>query len=320
MDTQHPRAATSRTQQLTSRTLQFRPVSRYALWKEPVRSGEGKRQVNRLNRHRLLERWPRLRAAYRAYRASKQLYRPPVITPYGFQLVGSPAMQQGVFEPAETRLVQELLPEVDILINVGANVGYYCCLALAQGKRVVAFEPLPNNLELLFRNIELNGWEEQIEVFPLALGPRPGIAKLYGGGTGASLVQGWAGQAVDDSTRVPISTLDLALGERFQGKPCLVLVDIEGAELGMLQGASRLLGNQPSPLWIVEISVTEHQPAGTTINPHLYQTFELFAQAGYQAFTADHLQREVTLNEVAEVERTRIDSLNTHNFIFRCCD
>ncbi len=36
---------------------------------------------------------------------------------------GHPAMAAGSFEPEETRLVRELMQQVDILVNVGANVG-----------------------------------------------------------------------------------------------------------------------------------------------------------------------------------------------------
>ena len=69
-------------------------------------------------------------------------------------------MQSGQFEVEETRIVHELLGDVDVLINIGANIGYYCCIALERKKRVIAFEPLPRNLEFLMKNVTLNGMED----------------------------------------------------------------------------------------------------------------------------------------------------------------
>lgn len=234
----------------------------------------------------------------------------------GFWLTGNAAMQAGEFEKIETDVVRSLLDQVDVLINVGANIGYYCCIALRAHKQVVAFEPMPNNLSVLMRNAELNGWENEIEIFPIALGSVPGIIKIFGGGTGASLVEGWAGQPSDDFITVPISTLDLVLGERFAGKRCLVLIDIEGAELHMLKGALKFLEHDPKPIWMVEITVSEHQPAGVQINPNLFETFELFQTAGYRATTANEERREIELDEIARIVETGVDTLGTHNFLF----
>ena len=266
---------------------------------------------------KLLKRFPRLNAAYRGYRESKHMHRPPVKNPLGFWFTGNKLMQSGQFEPEETRIVQEMLGDVDVLINIGANIGYYCCIAMERKKRVVAFEPLPKNLEFLMQNITLNGMENSIEIFPLALGSSSGIAKFFGGGTGASLIEGWAGQSEEQVTLVPVSTLDIVLGNRMQGTRCLILIDVEGSELAMLQSASKMLSNLPRPIWLVEISVNEHQPAGTLINPNLVATFEIFFEAGYHAFTANRASRRIFLNEVQQVATTGCDTLQTHNFVFR---
>jgi FkbM family methyltransferase len=79
-------------------------------------------------------------------------------------------MAQGTFEPEETELIRTILKDVDVLINVGANVGYYCCHALSMGKAVVAFEPIQRNLRYLCVNIKTNGWS--CEIYPIALSNR----------------------------------------------------------------------------------------------------------------------------------------------------
>lgn len=269
---------------------------------------------------KFLKRFPRLNAAYHGYRECKHMLRPPVKNPQGFWFTGNKLMQSGQFELEETRIVQELLGNVDVLINIGANIGYYCCIALERKKRVIAFEPLPRNLEFLMKNITLNGMEDSIEIFPMALSSSCGIAKFFGGGTGASLIEGWAGQSEEQVTLVPMSTLDIVLGNRMQETRCLVLIDVEGSELAMLQSASKMLSNSPRPIWFVEISVNEHQPEGTLLNPNLVATFEIFFEAGYHAFTANRASRRILLNEVQQVAATGRDTLQTHNYVFRLAE
>ena len=234
----------------------------------------------------------------------------------GFKLSGNPAMEAGLFEPDETQLVSSVLAHVEVMINVGANIGYYACLALSRGKQVVAFEPVARNLEYLLRNIKANGWESSAEVFPIALSDKVGVTKIYGSGTGASLVRGWSGIPENYSRLVPMSTMDKVVGSRFAGRKCLVLVDIEGAEQLMLDGASYLLDMTPKPLWFVEIVVSEHQPRGRTLNPTLLRTFSTFLDRGYEAWTASSQPRLVEAEEVARVQSTGRDTLATHNFLF----
>ncbi|WKT80104.1 FkbM family methyltransferase [Thermosynechococcus sp. PP45] len=238
------------------------------------------------------------------------------ITPWGFSLAGHAAMAAGSFEPEETKVVRKLLADVDVLVNVGANVGYYCCHALSMGKSVIAVEPNTRNLHYLLKNIKNNGWEKKAEVFPVAMGSGTDILPMWGGGTGASLIKGWAATPERYVTQVPVLSLDRVLGDTLRGKSALILVDVEGAEWMMLQGAKRALMNEPRPIWMMEICFAEHQPAGVAMNPHFKETFGIFFECGYRAFTADSTALEITPAMVDEVVVGH-RKLETHNFIFR---
>lgn len=139
---------------------------------------------------------------------------------------------------------------------------------------------------------------------------------MWGGGTGASLVKGWASTPESYVTQVPILSLDRVLGDAINGKRALILVDIEGAELMMLQGAAQTLRNEPRPIWIMEVSTTEHQPAGTSMNPNFAKTFDMFFDQGYRAFTADMGSQEIRKVDIDNVLAHAV-RLGTHNFIFR---
>jgi FkbM family methyltransferase len=242
--------------------------------------------------------------------------KPAPITPYGFKLYGSRAMQDGRFEPLETKLFKKILPRCDAFINVGANVGYYCCHSVQAGIPAYAFEPIDLNIRHLLANIRANGWSDKVEVYPVALGAETGILEIFGAGTGASLIRGWANTPETDVMLAPVLTLDSVLGKRLLGKKCFIMVDIEGAEQFMLAGASQFLAAEPKPIWMIEVCVDQHQPDGTTINPHLVRTFGYFWDNGYQAWTVGENPRRVEAAEVEAIVKTGINSFETHNFIF----
>jgi len=264
----------------------------------------------------LVERYPRLASVYRGVRDQLAFMDEPVTTPWGFKLSGNPAMAEGTFEPVETEVVTRILQDVDVLVNVGANIGYYCSHALHMGKSVIAFEPVQKNLRFLCQNVKANDWKD-IEIYPVALSNQVGVLEIYGADTGASIVKGWAGTPESYVTLVPSTSLDNVLGSRLQGKKVLVLIDVEGAEKGVLEGATALLRNDPKPIWLLEISATEHQPQGITVNPHFADTFKILLDAGYEAVTADKAMHRITWAEIVAAQAGDTSIFVAHNFLFR---
>ena len=201
-------------------------------------------------------------------------------TPHGFRLAGNRVMNSADFEPAETAFISAQLTRAGVFVDVGANIGFYSCLARKAGARVIAIEASRDSVECLLFNLGANGWDD-VEVVPAGLANRIGIAPLHGGGTGASLLADWAGASTAPARSIPLTTLDTVVGHRFEDQALLIKVDVEGAELGVVQGATAVLQRQPKPVWLLEICLTEHHPAG--LNPDFEQTFEVFWRHGYEA-------------------------------------
>jgi FkbM family methyltransferase len=236
-------------------------------------------------------RFPAMAAAYHSYRLTRESYATDLQqNVFGFQFAGTAAMQNGSFEAGEVAVIRQQLEKADVFVDVGANVGYYTCLARHNGVHVVAVEPFPRNLEQLYVNLGANGWLD-VEVFPVALSDKGGVGSLFGGGTGASLLPGWAGTSDVWRTAIPLSTLDVVLGGRFEDQNLLIKIDVEGAEHQVLKGASATLARRQRPVWLLEICFTENQSG---INPHFAEVFELFWQNGYRATTADADRHVIT--------------------------
>jgi FkbM family methyltransferase len=186
---------------------------------------------------------------------------------------------------------------------------------LQSGKSVIAFEPQQQNLRCLFQNLIANGWENEAEVFPVALSENPGLLTLYGAsGPSASLIKNWAGYSSHFKKTVPVSTLDNVLAGRLLGRHLFIKIDVEGAEYQVLKGALMTLALSPKPIWLLEICLEEFHPEG--YNPDFLKIFELFWSYGYQAFTATINPRPITSIDVTKwIEKGHADS-QAFNYIF----
>lgn len=267
----------------------------------------------------MVEKFPNIANYYRYSRDAKILGREVLFRKkLGFFFNGMSAMEEGEFEPDETNIFEKIIANYDVFVNIGANTGYYVCKALKKDVSTIAFEPDQLNVKILLRNIEANNFRASFQLFPIALSDELGVLPLYGASTGASLVNGWAGQV--SNTLVPISSFDSTALSLINNKKCFVMIDIEGAELGCLKGARSLLTSDTNNDFLIEICVNEHQPVGAIINPKLVETFELMYSYGYIGYTIGTKLRKVELSEVEKIASTKLDTLGVHNFLFTKSD
>src|SRR5947208_15183987 len=117
--------------------------------------------------------------------------------------------------------------------------------------RVLAFEPSPDNCAWLRRSVDLNGYRS-IELFEIALSDTRGEAKLYLGdriGRHSLLPR-----PIDQQTiTVPVDTLDSVLEATGDPHVDVVKIDVEGAELKVLQGGPKTLGRNAPMMLMIDI-------------------------------------------------------------------
>jgi FkbM family methyltransferase len=153
-------------------------------------------------------------------------------------------MTEGRWEPGVTRLVENVLEPDMTVVDVGAHIGYFSLLAarrVGPTGHVYAFEPAPENYELLVRNIFLNGYQHIIPVRK-AVSSHQGVDTffLHPDSVAHSLQSqtfGWS-QA---TTEVDTTTLDLFFAAQGWPPVHLVKMDIEGAEPEALDGMVELM-------------------------------------------------------------------------------
>jgi FkbM family methyltransferase len=267
-------------------------------------------------RRALDRRLPCLARRARQIRDAARLRRLPTYEiDHGLVLQGDPGLGMSRRESGEMATFERLLAASDVLIDVGANVGLFTLVAARIGKPVLALEPEPRNVGLLLQNLLRNDLADAVDVLPIAAGAGPGALPLFGGGQGASLVQGWGGIRSTYRRLVPVSSLDRVLAGRFDGQQLLVKVDVEGAELEVLDGAAATMTRSPRPMWIVENTLVRNHP---TPNPRFREVFERFWSLGYGCATVDG--QLVTADDVDEwIRRLELPTADV-NFYFSVDD
>ena len=162
-------------------------------------------------------------------------------------------------EPVIAALVKGLLGPGEAFADVGANTGYYSLLAAARvgaGGHVYAIEPHPIVAGLLQANAERNGLR-QLSVLPVAVGRGSGQIELHlprRQPSGSATVLPGEAPAGCDQVLVPLTTLDEVLHE--ETRPLRALkIDVEGVELGVLEGAEQTLErHQPVVICAVRLA------------------------------------------------------------------
>jgi FkbM family methyltransferase len=172
----------------------------------------------------------------------------------GYRIWVSPAENlsyiTGMAEPHLQRAIRKYVKAGDMVYDIGANVGYVTLsLAKQVGRegRVVAFEPVAQNLEQLRKNVELNQLKNVI-VRGEAASDRAGkdVIRIAGNLSTASMA--WHRQ---DPKAVEITIDTVRIDELTQtGQlplPSFVKIDVEGAEGRVLDGMrSTLAASHPA--------------------------------------------------------------------------
>lgn len=147
----------------------------------------------------------------------------------------------GFVELSLTRRLACLAKSGGLLIDVGANAGYFSLLwaSAGQSNRVIALEASPRNVELLRRNVRRNGLEGRIDIHPYAAGKEPGRLEFD---TGPAEQTGWGGFTL----KVGANTISVEVLRVDELVPPSTLVealkvDVEGADTWVLMGCERLL-------------------------------------------------------------------------------
>jgi len=156
----------------------------------------------------------------------------------------------GTHEPLGTRLYLEQLSPGNHVLDIGSNIGYWLLIAeqaIGETGRILGFEPVPDTFNILQRNIVRSG-HKNVRLVPCAVGAINGTAQFY-----QSEVSNWGSLIRQDGLKqtraidVEVRRLEDVLREFPDFHPHALRMDLEGAELMVLESAKNVLAeHQPS--------------------------------------------------------------------------
>jgi FkbM family methyltransferase len=180
-------------------------------------------------------------------------------------------------DPTTVRLVEDLVPEAAVVWDVGANVGFFSFPAAAMAGRsgcVIAFEPDPWLVNLLHRSASAQPTTAApVRVLPVAVA-RANAIRLFSFATRARSSNHLAEYGLSQTGGVRESketlAIDLDWAAGFLPAPTVLKIDVEGAELEVLAGASSLIRTH-QPLILIEAASELAQPISDFLHAHGYR-------------------------------------------------
>jgi|TARA_B100001750_G_scaffold49963_1_gene37870 FkbM family methyltransferase len=149
-----------------------------------------------------------------------------------------------IYEPNQTKIVKKYVHEGDVVIDVGAHVGYYTLLmAQLVGKngKVYSFEPDPVNFELLKKSVEINGFENVV-LIQKAVSDTTEKIKLFLGDNDSAINRIYDAKLGDAKKSIDVESV--TIDEYFKENDKLfnfIKIDSEGSEAKIINGMEKFL-------------------------------------------------------------------------------
>jgi FkbM family methyltransferase len=207
-------------------------------------------------------------------------------------------LEQGeIFEPS-VRVADLVLPDDPVILDIGASIGGVTA-ALAKrfpSGRLIAFEAAPS-VHPSLRETVRRASGAPVTVVEQGVGAESGTMRFHEDGNGS----GWGFLSEElGGVSVPVVTVDETVAALLLDRVDFIKIDVEGGELGVLQGAeTTLLRHQP--LLLFEVNVFCLWRYGRTLPQDLLawvrQRYSHTAAIDNEG-TVTHIEGDATVNHV----------------------
>jgi FkbM family methyltransferase len=181
-------------------------------------------------------------------------------------------------EPECTRIFKGELREGDVVLDIGANIGYYVLLeALFLGPKgkIYALEPSPETYRRLVKNLELNAIEPEVELRQLAVSDRPGkVVMQLGPASNHHRILPQDSMA-ERRVEVEATTIDDLIGDK---KIDMIRLDTEGSEVLIIQGMKNVLARGGPLKMFIEV----HPKLAGQYGSDIGEMLNTLAEAGFR--------------------------------------
>lgn len=206
------------------------------------------------------------------------------------------------YEAAEIRLVKQSIKTDMTVVDIGANIGYFTLLfSQLSGKngRVLAFEPEPENLGFLEKNIQVNNCKN-IEVVAVALAESKGYIDFFvpehTRSTASMVASNLIYEKGVNKISVPTESLDEYLSSIGVSKVDFIKIDVQGAENIVFKGGQKTLAQEHLSI-MMEYWPYGMNKAGTNVSEYL-KMFEQYNFTFFELKENGNLLEPITVDEL----------------------
>lgn len=159
--------------------------------------------------------------------------------------VSDPRYLLGEYEPELAAWLKSKMEQGFSFLDIGANAGYFSLLAAKysanKNQRIIAIEPIKENLELIENHIGLNNFSS-IEILPIAVADTDRVVEFTSSSNLAANTYHEGSSLFEISPKISIQAKCLdTICDSLGLKKFVVKIDVEGAELDVLKGAKNTL-------------------------------------------------------------------------------
>jgi len=217
----------------------------------------------------------------------------------------------GVYEEFETEIVKKYVKSGDVVLDIGANIGYYTLiLARLVGKKgkVFAFEPDPENFNILQRNVEINGYHNVVLLNKAVVNK---TGKIY-----LSLSEENKGdhRIASSLSRKTIEIESIKLDDYFENDQNIdfIKMDIQGAEDAAIHGMIQLLTQNKEMKMLTEFSPNLLKECGVEPDQHL----ERLVKQGFKIFHINRKKRKMMDLDINNILKTYTPEKENFTYLF----
>lgn len=254
--------------------------------------------------------------------------RRKVVTDEGVVLTGSlrtnPLVKQvymlGCYEPTLVEYLKRSIKAEDIFLDIGANSGHFSLIAARLGSEVISVEASPANCRLFAENVAVNALGSRIKIIQAAAGNEDGEIRLYdnrlnGMWSTTSRAAFWYLRPLARKITVSLVRVDNILQREDVQRVRFVKIDVEGAELAVLQGLRNLLrSGRPDLEFCLEFS-----PSWLT-REQQEEIFSIFRSHGFEAYKLVNREVDFPPHDIGKPEHCSTPPERQVDIIFSRAD
>lgn len=196
-------------------------------------------------------------------------------------------IRNGIFEDKSTEAINLLVKPGDIVLDIGANIGYYSVLLsnlVGKNGKVICFEPTKYFRTVLKRNVEENNLNN-VEIVNIGLSNKRQTLNIHISESTATL-HSPGGESPQNSECINLVPLDEFIIEHNLPRIDFIKIDIDGHEPLFFEGAWSTI-DKFDPIILLEISHSHYLEAGYTA----WDFYEMLKRKQYKIYHEDKLTK-----------------------------